>query len=452
MVQARQRCGCGDSWKSLRSSPTSHRPLCLLLPHRREILGLVDLVALENGELGPLLSAGTLRGLEDECVTDVKAQTRAALLRVLQEDEEQWGSMNYRPSNLAQDVCELLEEHTERAPHISQEFGERMAHCCLGGLAEFLQSFQQRVERFHENPGIRELPSDNYISRTISLVNCGPPLRSLAERLARVGPPESEPAREASAMALDRVTRLCHRVLSELLFQELQPHFNKLMRRRWLSSSEALDGIVGTLGAQALALRRMQDEPYQVLVAELHRRALVEYVRPLLRGRLRCRSARTRGRVAARLREDAAQLQRLFRRLESQASWLDPVVPHLAEILQLEDTPSIQVEVGVLVRDFPDVRRKHVAALLDIRGLRNTAARQEILAVARDLELSDCTALSPSRDRAFFADIPVPRSSFCLRLPLFGGRLPGSWLGRPSLACLPLRPRPPSPVRARAQR
>ncbi|XP_028634552.1 exocyst complex component 3-like protein 2 [Grammomys surdaster] len=417
----------------------------------REILGLVDVVALENGELGPLLSAGTLRGLEDECVTDVKAQTRAALLRVLQEDEEQWGSMDYRPSNLAQDVCELLEEHTERAPHISQEFVERMAYCCLGGLAEFLQSFQQRVERFHENPGVRELPSDTYISRTISMVNCGPPLRSLAERLARVGPPESEPAREASAIALDRVTRLCHRVLAELLFQELQPHFNKLMRRKWLSSSEALDGIVGTLGAQALALRRMQDEPYQVLVAELHRRALVEYVRPLLRGRLRCRSARTRSRVAGRLREDAAQLQRLFRRLESQAYWLDQVVPHLAEILQLEDTPSIQVEVGVLVRDYPDIRRKHVAALLDIRGLRNTAARQEILAVARDLELSEGGALSPSRDRAFFADIPVPRTSFCLGLPLFLGRLPVSRLARPNLACLPLRPRPPSPVRARAR-
>lgn len=57
----------------------------------------------------------------------------------------------------------------------------------------------------------------------------------------------------------------------------------------------------------------------QALVAELHRRALVEYVRPLLRGRLRCRSARTRSRVAGRLREDAAQLQRLFRRLVSVA-------------------------------------------------------------------------------------------------------------------------------------
>ncbi|XP_032695094.1 exocyst complex component 3-like protein 2 [Lontra canadensis] len=417
----------------------------------REVLGLVDLVALENGELGPLLSPGTLRGLEDECVTDVKAQTRAALLRVLQENEEHWGSMEDRPSSLAQDVCELLEEHTERAPRISQEFGERMAHCCLGGLAEFLQSFQQRVERFHENPGVRELLPDTYISRTISLVNCGPPLRALAERLARVGPPESEPAREAAASALDRVTRLCHRVLADLLFQELQPYFNKLMRRKWLNSPEALDGIVGTLGAQALALRRMQDEPYQALVAELHRRALVEYVRPLLRGRLRCRSARTRSRVAGRLREDAAQLQRLFRRLESQASWLDAVVPHLAEVLQLEDTPSIQVEVGVLVRDYPDIRRKHVAALLDIRGLHNTAARQEILAVARDLELSEGGALSPPRDRAFFSDISVPRPPFCLGLPLFLGGLPLSRVARPGLACLP-RLRPLSPSRPPTQR
>ncbi|ELK12746.1 Exocyst complex component 3-like protein 2 [Pteropus alecto] len=398
-------------------------------PKMKEPLsGLMNVVALENGELGSLLSPGTVRGLEDECVTDVKAQTRAALLRVLQEDEEHWGSTEDWTGSLAQDVCELLEEHTERAPRISQEFGERMAYCCLGGLAEFLQSFQQRVERFHENPGIRELLPDTYISRTIVLVNCGPPLRALAERLARVGPPESEPAREAATSALDRVTRLCHRVLADILFQELQPHFNKLMRRKWLSSPEALDGIVGTLGAQALALRRMQDEPYQFT---------------------RERSEARRGGAREGVVWGQSRVPRLLPQ-ESQASWLDAVVPHLAEVLQLEDTPSIQVEVGVLVRDYPDIRRKHVAALLDIRGLRNTAARHEILAVARDLELSEGKALSPPRDRAFFADIPVPRPPFCLGLPLFLGRLPLSQLARPSLACLP-RLRPPSPSRPRAQ-
>lgn len=96
-------------------------------------------------------------------------------------------------------------------------------------------------------------------------------------------------------------------------------------------------------------------------------------------------------------------------------------------------------------------RRKHVAALLDIRGLHNTAARQEILAVARDLELSEGGALSPPRDRAFFSDISVPRPPFCLGLPLFLGRLPLSRVARPALACLP-RLRPLSPSRPPTQR
>uniref|UniRef100_A0A7N5KB29 Creatine kinase M-type n=1 Tax=Ailuropoda melanoleuca TaxID=9646 RepID=A0A7N5KB29_AILME len=96
-------------------------------------------------------------------------------------------------------------------------------------------------------------------------------------------------------------------------------------------------------------------------------------------------------------------------------------------------------------------RRKHVTALLDIRGLHNTAARQEILAVARDLELSEGGALSPPRDRAFFSDISVPRPPFCLGLPLFLGRLPLSRLARPGLACLP-RLRPLSPSRPPTQR
>lgn len=93
-----------------------------------------------------------------------------------------------------------------------------------------------------------------------------------------------------------------------------------------------------------------------------------------------------------------------------------------------------------------------MAALLDIRGLRNTAARQEILAVARDLELSEGGALLPPRDRTFFSDIPVPRPPFCLGLPLFLGHLPLSRLARPHLACLP-RPQASSlsPLRPRAR-
>lgn len=41
---------------------------------------------------------------------------------------------------------------------------------------------------------------------------------------------------------------------------------------------------------------------------------------------------------------------------ESSSSWLDSVICHMADIILLEDTPSIQMEVAVLVKEFPDIR------------------------------------------------------------------------------------------------
>lgn len=39
---------------------------------------------------------------------------------------------------------------------------------------------------------------------------------------------------------------------------------------------------------------------------------------------------------------------------------MDSALTHISEIIQLEDVPSIQMEVGVLVREFPDVRYEPV--------------------------------------------------------------------------------------------
>lgn len=95
----------------------------------------------------------------------------------------------------------------------------------------------------------------------------------------------------------------------------------------------------GGRGHRLLTSPRVSPGP-QALVAELHRRALVEYVRPLLRGRLRCRSARTRSRVAGRLREDAAQLQRLFRRLVSAAPGVGVGLGGLQKTWPRENPPA----------------------------------------------------------------------------------------------------------------
>uniref|UniRef100_A0A674GTE5 Exocyst complex component 3 like 2 n=1 Tax=Taeniopygia guttata TaxID=59729 RepID=A0A674GTE5_TAEGU len=318
---------------------------------------------------------------------------------------------------------QLLRAHVDRAPQVTPEFGREMAHSLLGVLVAFLHSFQRKVERFLDAPG--ELPPpDGTAGRAMALANCCPPFRAFTERLAQFGHPESEEPRRRAHAALDRVTRACGHLLTRRLLEELKPHFAKLMKRKWLTSSDAFDAIVMLITGFAQTLRPLHPEPHQALVSELHRRVLQEYVRPLLQGRPGCASAKARARVAARMGDEARQLRELFTRLDSAAPWLDSVVPRLRELLVLEDTAALQMEVGALARDFPDVRRRHVAALLDARGLRAQGPRREILGVLQDLGGSEAEPGPPSRSRPFFSELPVPRPVRCLPFQLPRLRLP----------------------------
>ncbi|NXJ58729.1 EX3L2 protein, partial [Spizaetus tyrannus] len=332
----------------------------------REVLGHPEVGALLQAQaLGPLLPPETQRSLESSCIAAVKVRAPCpegmVELLVPQGMPRWWpcprGTAGWWPCPHPQRcLCpQLLRAHVDRAPQITPEFGMEMAHSLLGVLVAFLHSFQRKVERFLEAPG-EATPPDGATGRAIALVNCCPPFRTFAERLAQFGHPESEEPRRQAHAALDKVTRLCNHVLTQRLFEDLKPYFNKLMKRKWLTSSDAFDTIVMLITSFTQKLRPLRPEPYQVLVSEVHRRVLIEYVRPLLQVRLVCTSAKMRARVAARLGDEARQLRELFSRLDSASPWLDSVVPRLRELLVLEDTAALQMEVGVLVRDFPDVR------------------------------------------------------------------------------------------------
>lgn len=67
-------------------------------------------------------------------------------------------------------------------------------------------------------------------------------------------------------------------------------------------------------------------------------------------------------------------------------------------------------------------RKKHVSAILNIRGMTRQAERQEILNVVRDIESSDGSSDGAlgrlSRDRALFSEVPVTSEVRCLNVGL----------------------------------
>lgn len=67
-------------------------------------------------------------------------------------------------------------------------------------------------------------------------------------------------------------------------------------------------------------------------------------------------------------------------------------------------------------------RKKHVSAILNIRGMTRQAERQEILNVVKDIESSDSSSdgglTRLSRDRALFSEVPVTSELHCLNVGL----------------------------------
>ncbi|XP_060901779.1 tumor necrosis factor alpha-induced protein 2 [Labrus mixtus] len=415
--------------------------------YNRDVLGTVCITSpFSRSHLSPLLPSETVDRLELDCLNSVRAKVTTELSQVLEEEEKRWMETLHIEEyqiTLAKTVIQRLQVDLERSASINRSLGSRVAQCSLNGLADFLYSFQRKVEMFHEGmqSGMFGDNEDGYVSKTIALVNCCPPFRGFVQRCAQCDPSVSEDSLRRANKALDHIVQQGVRVLSERLYLHIRPFFERLVKRKWLSNTEPYEQIEALIKEHFKKYHRMDSPPYQLLVAEVHRRVVMEYLRSVMRGRIICTSAKMRKRMAGRLRDEGTQIKVLFKDLESPSSWLDSALSHISEIIQLEDVPSIQMEVGVLVREFPDVRKKHVSAILNIRGMTRQAERQEILNIVKDIESSDGGGSGSglarlSRDHALFSEVPVTSEVHCLNVGL-------SRIALTASSCFStLRPRP----------
>lgn len=387
----------------------------------RDILSRPEISPLVNPfELGPLLTSDTRSTLEQQYVRLVQQRISHRLEEELKVEQDRW-TQTMKNEDLLSGfngrVIQIMKPHIDRAPLISEGFGVMLALTCLSCFSDFLCRFYKSVERFYLDQEGQTDMAEAFIYCIISIVNCCPPFWEFSSRMAQITKEDGVDLQCQAEGSLDRITALASRAICDLILHDIKPFSKKLLGRRWLNNSDACDGIVSVLGERTAALRKLSQGPYQAAISELHRRILLELVRPLIQGKMSCTTSKTRRKVVSKLREESKQLGQIFSRLESPQTTLDQVIPRLTEILVLEDTASIQMEVGMLVSDFPDFRRRHLSSLLDVRGLWDPSSRQQILGVLHDLEGAD--ALPPCRGApGFFSDIGMTRDTRCINISL----------------------------------
>ncbi|XP_078389575.1 exocyst complex component 3-like protein 2 [Cetorhinus maximus] len=383
----------------------------------RDVMGHKELTAhISKQQLGPLLPTETVQRLEDICVSMVKTQITKDMAQELSAGQEKWeqGSEMFQ-SELANRVIQLLKEHVENSAATTQELGSRVALCCLCGLADFLQSFQTSVQRFYDQCSESTSQTERVVAQTIAMVNCCPAFRDYIERLVQKVSGDSEERKKRATAPLDKVTRGGNKLLTTKLFDELKPNFSKLLKKKRLQSTESFESITTIIKQHFNQFRKMKTPPYQELVNDIHKHVVIKYLTAVLQTRITCNSSEMRTKLAGRLSDESAQLKELFESLNSTASWLDPAIDHLAEIVRLKDISTIQMEVGALVSSYPDVRKNHISALLSVRGDVSQADRQSILETLQDFNGNE-GGPGPSRDRALFTEIDVVPEMRCISL------------------------------------
>ncbi|XP_063061909.1 tumor necrosis factor alpha-induced protein 2 [Engraulis encrasicolus] len=388
--------------------------------YNKEVLDVLSSMApVSQRGLGALLSSEATDKLELDCLNSVRGKVTNELSRLLDEEEKTWreclNSQGCRIT-LADTVTKKLQEDLERSAAINTDLGARVAKCCLNGFADFLYSFQRKVEMFLETAMLEYREEESgYISTTIALVNCCPVFRDFVEECQQSESVAAADSAQRANSSLDRVINAGVKVLSDKLFEQIRPLFDKLVKRKWLNDASVLESIETTVKDAFLCFSDMASPPYQLLVSDVHKRVMVEYLRALMRGRIICTSQKMRKKMGGRLRDEGKRIKTLFKEQGSPATWLDSAIPHISEIILLEDVPSLQMEVGILVREFPDMRRKHISALLNIRGMTRNLERQEVLNIVKDMETSE-TLTKLTRDQALFAEVPVTSEMHCLNM------------------------------------
>ncbi|XP_060712189.1 exocyst complex component 3-like isoform X2 [Hemiscyllium ocellatum] len=383
----------------------------------RDVVGHEELAAhIRKQQLKPLLPPETVQQLEDRCIALVKTQITKNMDEELSVEKEKWqqGTDTYQ-SELSTKVIQLLTDHVENSAAVTQELGARVALCCLSGLADLLQSFQKHAQQLFQQYPEKADGGELRGAQAIAVVNCCPAFRDYIERLRQKVSSDSEEETKMALAALDRVVKGGNEMLTQKLLEELKPNFSKLLKTKWLQNKEIFESITTIIKKHFNQFRKMKNLPYQDLVNDIHRKVVTEYVRAVMQTRMVCSSADMRMKVAGQLNKEAVELREMFANLNSSASWLDAAIEHLAEIISLKDTSSVQMEVGALANSYPDVRKEHIEALLNIRGDISHQNRQNIVETLRDFDGNDGGS-TLSRGRALFAEIDATPLVQCAHL------------------------------------
>ncbi|KAL6486253.1 hypothetical protein MHYP_G00056450 [Metynnis hypsauchen] len=314
--------------------------LKLVSDYSNNVLHQEELKSHINSEaLDPLLPAEDLKSLEEQYLSHKENEVNTLLSNVLNLEDES-GKMN---KTTALDVKQLVDEVMKEAMVLlsNREKAQRILYL----LPNFLTRYNKSIEEFLKNQqniteilkahlsGIKELR--NYIEERDNL-------------------PDDVKAAWLST-AID-IRDSCHKYFLSRIHDNLKVNYRKLWTPDWfLQHDEIIQELVDQLNENINPLKDLNSACLQELLSQLHFEVMIEYVRRMLKRKLKLRNKDEQETAAGLLCEDSFRINTLFIENGSDKRWLCEILPKVSEVLKEQDSDTLELEICALLKDHPDL-------------------------------------------------------------------------------------------------
>ncbi|XP_060684468.1 exocyst complex component 3-like protein 4 isoform X3 [Hemiscyllium ocellatum] len=279
-------------------------------------------ITLKASMLDPFLEARCVYSASEKLISTVQSEINVRLSRSLKMEDVTWSQL---PAKIKQEMNHFI----KKAEHISEAIALRIKSVCAAQLIDFLLSYPEHIKKS------KDLSCRERMEIVASCIHFRCFLTELSHN-------DTDDFRKCLAVLRNVRTKECDELIEKIFYH------------------------VKTFVARA-----------QFVIIQ-------EYLRVIINSSLRCTS-NNRSQISRKIVRDSKQLQQIFANLQSSATCLNQPILDVAEIIHINDINALKTEVAALVCNYPDVRKEHINAILDIRGMMTRKERRSILRQANDM-------------------------------------------------------------------
>ncbi|XP_075471123.1 tumor necrosis factor alpha-induced protein 2 [Ascaphus truei] len=264
-------------------------------------------------------------------------------------------------SELQIDVIQSYNAGIIRAAEITTEMSQKIRPLLAIELEALLRRYKSSFEEYKE----KNKNQQHFNAIIIANINS---CRSFRNYIESNDAQLENATKQNMSSILVEFESLAYDVLLQDLIQDLKSYFRKLSQGNGLCSHQTMCEIVKKAERCVSNLTTLKRPCFQDVVGQIHIHLVKEYITRLLKKKVSHKNTLQLQNLACQFHETANLMNAFFSNYESTAAWLSPVIPKLAEIIRLQDLSAIQLEVAALADEYSDIGKKHVEAILYIKG------------------------------------------------------------------------------------